>query len=262
MRKIVFFNFLFITLLLSTLRAQNMITSYSVQESDEGVSIILEFSEGVPQYRDFTLANPPRIVVDLINVGYSLGGKLFVVGKGGVERIRGAQYQREPELVARIVLDVDEFRSYSIVTSEKSLIIKVGGISSVPYSSSAPGEAAPAPTEKTTTVKTEEKQYKLEVGEKYFYSSRGKKDPFKPEAFGEEEELLNVSEAKLLGIIKSDEGNVALLQDRRGVGYVLKEGDRVRNGRVVKIESDRVVFAIVDFGFTRRVELKLEEENK
>ncbi|MEO0251109.1 MAG: AMIN domain-containing protein [candidate division WOR-3 bacterium] len=242
--------------------AQNMITSYSVSESPEGINIVLEFTDRAPQYRHFTLSNPPRVVVDLMDVGYSLGGKVFMVGKGGVERIRGAQYQREPQLISRIVLDVDGFRSYSISEQGNKIIIKVGPITDVPYSTEKVEESIETVAKKQEQQKAQEPQAKLQFGEKYFYSSRGKKDPFKPEVMEEEEELLNVSEAKLLGIIRSEEGNVALLQDRRGVGYVLKEGDRVRNGRVVRIESDRVVFATVDFGFTRRIELKLEEEKK
>lgn len=262
MKRFILMPIVFVYIAIGFLSAQNMITSYSISESPEGVNIILEFTDKAPQYRHFTLSNPPRIVVDLIDVGYSLGSKVFMVGKGGVERIRGAQYQREPQLVSRIVLDVDGFRSYSITAQENKVIIKVGPITDVPYSTERVEESAETLARTQEKQKTQEPQVKLQFGEKYFYSSRGKKDPFKPDVMEEEGELLNVSEAKLLGIIRSEEGNVALLQDRRGVGYVLKEGDRVRNGRVVRIESDRVIFATVDFGFTRRIELKLEEDKK
>jgi len=256
MRKLIF---AFIFLFFGYVNAQNLLKAYSVSESDGAVSITLEFSEKCPQYRHFTLSNPPRIVIDLVDVSYALSGKVFTVGKGGVIRMRGAQFQKEPEVIARIVLDVDTFRNYSITEGANSLTISVSGISGSAYRS----ESSEITVSKSadTTLK-EDKKYRLEIGEKYFYSPRGKKDPFKPEIGEGEEELLNVSEAKLIGIIKGEEGNIALLQDRRGVGYVLKEGDRVRNGRVVKIESDRVIFATVDFGFTRRIELKLEEEKK
>jgi len=253
--------FLLLLLFIGGAFAQNLLKAYAIKDLPEGISIELEFSEGVPEFRHFTLTNPPRIVVDLVNVAYGLGEKVFVVGKGGIERMRGAQFQREPVPIARVVLDVDGFRTYNVSQSDGKLVIHVGGLSEEPYKSEAP--ELPPPSGENEGIKESKKpQYKMEFGEKYFYSSRGKKDPFKPESLEGEEELLNVSEAKLLGIIKTDEGNVALLQDRRGVGYVLKEGDRVRNGRVVRIESDRVIFATVDFGFTRRIELKLEEEKK
>ncbi len=244
------------------LQAQNTLSAYSIKETPEGILVELQFTGGIPEYKHFTLSNPPRIVIDLINVSYGLGEKLFVVGRGGIERMRGAQFQRDPVPVARVVLDVDGFRTYTVAQSEGKLTILVGGVTQEPYRTETqePQKTYTEPAKPSEKPKAE--AYKLELGEKYFYSSRGKKDPFRPEAMEGEEELLNVSEAKLLGVIRSEEGDVALLQDRRGVGYVLKEGDRVRNGRVVKIESDRVIFATVDFGFTRRIELKLAEEKK
>jgi len=259
MRKLILFG---ITLFLTGgAFAQNLLKAYAIKDVPEGVAIELEFSEGVPEFRHFTLANPPRIVVDLQNVAYGLGEKIFVVGRNGIQRMRGAQYQKDPVPIARIVLDVDSFRTYTVSQSEGKLVILVGGLSEAPYKSEAPEQSTNVEQAKTAE-QPKKPSYKVEFGEKYFYSSRGKKDPFQPESLPGGEELLNVSEAKLLGIIKTDEGNIALLQDRRGVGYVLKEGDRVRNGRVVRIESDRVIFATVDFGFTRIIELKLEEEQK
>ncbi len=247
--------------LVGVLFSQNILNSYSVKDSPDGLIIELEFSAGVPQFKHFTLSNPPRIVIDLVDVTYNLSEKLIVVGKGGVERIRGAQFQKTPVYIARVVLDVDGFRRYQISEEDGKLKVLIGAIGQDAYSKSE-GEGVNTAISSKTRTSEKQSEPKLEVGERYFYSSRGKKDPFQPETEIGEEELLNVSEAKLLGVIKSEEGNVALLQDRRGVGYVLKEGDRVRNGRVVRIESDRVIFATVDFGFTRRIELKLEEEKK
>ncbi|HOK23127.1 MAG TPA: AMIN domain-containing protein [Candidatus Hydrothermia bacterium] len=247
---------------MGVVEAQNTLRAYSIKETSEGTAIEFGFTGGMPEYRHFTLSNPPRIVIDLMNVIYGLDEKLIMVGKGGIERVRGSQFQRDPELIARIVLDVDGFRNYSIRQTDGKLTILVGGISGESYRSETEEPTGTRSAPSKASEKPKESTYKLDVGEKYFYSSRGKKDPFEPEVIEGEEELLNVSEAKLLGIIRSEEGNVALLQDRRGVGYVLKEGDKVRNGRVVRIESDRVVFATVDFGFTRRIELKLEEKEK
>ena len=60
--------------------------------------------------------------------------------------------------------------------------------------------------------------------------------------------------------IRKEEPVVDTVEDAEGIAYVLRKGDRVRNGRIVAIKVDRVVASQTFLGYTSTVQLKLEEE--
>ena len=43
-----------------------------------------------------------------------------------------------------------------------------------------------------------------------------------------------------------------------GFGFILKSGDKVRNGYVLRVETDRVYFQIFEYGWSRTVALQLD----
>jgi len=243
-----FFTILFVT---GALRAQSKLVGYGVSETEGIVSVELEFEGEVPYITDFVLKSPPRIVLDMDNTLYKLPGRIFTVDKGIVLRIRGSQYKREPVPITRVVVDMDQLVSYDMKKEGSKVILTIPG----------KGKKAIPPTSSTTKQKITKKPH-LALRSLYFYRSRGKRDPFMPILEEESDTLLNVADAKLIGIVREPSGYVALLKDKEGRGYILKEGDRVRKGRVIKIKPQSVIFAIFDFGFTRRVELKLQEKEK
>ena len=53
---------------------------------------------------------------------------------------------------------------------------------------------------------------------------------------------LMISQANLLGVVKSSKGMVAMIGGSGGRTYFLKENDKVFNGRVTKITPDSTVF--------------------
>ena len=91
------------------------------------------------------------------------------------------------------------------------------------------------------------------------YDARGKIDPFepmfkeKPVSVKEKKkkkripqtplERWDISQLKLVGIILSENGNKALLEDSSGKGHVVSKGSYVglNSGKVVKINKDRIV---------------------
>ncbi len=76
-----------------------------------------------------------------------------------------------------------------------------------------------------------------------------------------ERRIPNVEGIHLVGIIESDDGeNSALFEDAEGYGYILKEGDKVRKGYVLRVESDRVYFQIFEYGWSRTLAMSMEEE--
>jgi hypothetical protein len=98
------------------------------------------------------------------------------------------------------------------------------------------------------------------------YQSSQYRDPFKTlidaarvQNVPVEQRIANVEGLKLVGIIESDGGsNRALFEDKEGYGYMLKSGDKVRNGYVLRVEIDRVYFQIFEYGWSRTVALKMD----
>ncbi|KPK99505.1 MAG: hypothetical protein AMJ90_09460 [candidate division Zixibacteria bacterium SM23_73_2] len=94
------------------------------------------------------------------------------------------------------------------------------------------------------------------------YSSYNARDPFTPLTekisfeFGEAP-LPDVESLELVGILENKSGLKALLEDERGYGYIMEQGDRVQNGYVLKVFEDRIVFEITEYGWSRTVALEL-----
>ncbi len=99
--------------------------------------------------------------------------------------------------------------------------------------------------------------------EKFYYSDRGKRDPFVPLlGAGTKEKLtqgLNVEQAKLVGTIWGTNGYIALIKEKGGVGYVLKRGDRVVGGRVSEVTQNSITFNMMQYGVRSKITLKLKE---
>lgn len=98
----------------------------------------------------------------------------------------------------------------------------------------------------------------------YFYQSHGRPDLFAALVTGEFEpaaaaELVDVNNAKLVGVMWGATDRFALVEDGSGNGFILRVGDRVNNGRVVSIQENNLVASISLYGITSRVILRLED---
>ncbi len=101
------------------------------------------------------------------------------------------------------------------------------------------------------------------------YRSYGRRDPFSP-LIGEKKvtefgqvPIPSIENLKLVGILQDLDGSKALLEDNQGYGYIMEPGDRVKNGSVILVDEDRVVFQIQEYGWSRNVALDLYNiENK
>ena len=94
------------------------------------------------------------------------------------------------------------------------------------------------------------------------YHGEGKRDPFVPLTERISTELgeipLPIFESlKLVGVLKDEAGNRALLEDERGYGYILKNGDKIKNGHVVSVEDNKVIFQIHEYGWSKTIALEL-----
>lgn len=72
--------------------------------------------------------------------------------------------------------------------------------------------------------------------------------------------LPDVETAKLVGILESTDGqNRALLEDIDGYGFILKPGDKVKKGYVSQIYTNKALFQLFEYGWSRTVALNLED---
>jgi hypothetical protein len=76
------------------------------------------------------------------------------------------------------------------------------------------------------------------------YDAKGRRDPFQPISLAGESRGINVTAAKLVGIVRSSQGALALVEGPDGVGYILRNGDGLGNGRVTGITATTVTFAV------------------
>ena len=77
------------------------------------------------------------------------------------------------------------------------------------------------------------------------YDSKDRRDPFLPlDITSGGPKGLEVATTKLTGIVRSARTTLALVEAQDGVGYILKPGDTLGDGRLVEIGADAVVFTV------------------
>ncbi|HEU4391826.1 MAG TPA: AMIN domain-containing protein, partial [Blastocatellia bacterium] len=114
----------------------SLVTAVRADSSSGNTNIIIE-SDGAAQYKDFTLADPWRIIVDVSVPRSNTGNKVIQVGTGLVERVRVNQFSSS---VLRVVVDTMQLVPYHIVREDSSLVVVVGE-----------KEGAARPSEKTSS---------------------------------------------------------------------------------------------------------------
>jgi hypothetical protein len=91
------------------------------------------------------------------------------------------------------------------------------------------------------------------------YEPKGRRDPFVALDVTGGPKGLEVATTKLTGIVRSARTTLALVETQDGIGYILKPGDTLGDGRLLEIGADNVIFAVpAKAGSpTNRVVLKL-----
>ena len=76
------------------------------------------------------------------------------------------------------------------------------------------------------------------------YDPKGHRDPFETLEVREGSGGLTVAATRLTGIVRSNRSALALVEAPDGIGYILKPGDTLGDGRLLEIGSDSVVFVV------------------
>lgn len=122
--------------------AEGPVSLQAVDVSED--KVVLHLS-GEPQYNSFVTANPPRLVIQLLETEYQAGAK-SLEGKGKLLKgVRGGQFQRAPSLVSRVVLDLAHATGYRVSRDENKLVVELGEGAAPVTDAAASVPAAPAP---------------------------------------------------------------------------------------------------------------------
>lgn len=90
------------------------------------------------------------------------------------------------------------------------------------------------------------------------YDARGRRDPFQQVEVPKGPKPPAVAATRLTGIVRNEAGALALVEGADGIGYVMRPGDTLLDGRLVEIGHDSVVFTVVGrSGPPGRVTLRL-----
>jgi len=116
-----------------------------------------------------------------------------------------------------------------------------GNASQVPSASAptAPMPAAPAPPQPVASATASEPALPAAK-----YEAKGRRDPFENLEVREGASGPTLASAKLTGIVRGTRGPLALVETSDGLGYILKPGDTLGDGRLLEIGPDSVVFRI------------------
>jgi type IV pilus assembly protein PilP len=146
---------------------------------------------------------------------------------------------------------------WGIILSIAFLLV-IGGCGGGPPPPSLPVKEKPPSAEKKKVEPAkvvEKKEPEKKEEEEYSYNPTGKPDPFKPfiqlaplrEASRKIPltplQKYDISQLKLVAIISTPEGNIAMVEDSTGKGYFLKKGTWIgkNDGKVTKILNDKVI---------------------
>lgn len=143
---------------------------------------------------------------------------------------------------------------------EVSEASKIPAEQAIPFASMEVSAVQPA-----TVLESEDVEEAAAQRESLVYLDEGRRDPFIPVSeemdieFGEMP-LPAVENLRLVGTLGDHEGFKALLEDDAGFGYLLRSGDKVKNGFVVNVFKDKIFFQVEEYGWSRVISLELPPE--
>jgi hypothetical protein len=94
-------------------------------EVSDGILRILVDVNGEAKFRDFTLTDPSRIVLDFVGLRNAFGNRTIPIGKGFIDRVRIGQPMPG---VVRVVIDTKETLQYRVTQEAGLLIIAIGNL--------------------------------------------------------------------------------------------------------------------------------------
>ena len=97
--------------------------------------------------------------------------------------------------------------------------------------------------------------------ETYAYKSKYERDPFISvlDLQRDKQASIDIESASYYGMLKGKNGKVALLKDASGMGFVFFEGEKIKNGVLLKVEPDSVIFKLDEYGVVRNKVIRMNK---
>jgi type IV pilus assembly protein PilQ len=102
-------------------------------------------SDGALREEHFELANPPRLVVDLVGVRDRTSKKTIPVESSVLSRVRVAQFATKPQPIARVVFDLAAPGAYGIEPTTEGLMVEFSPEAAARAAAGAPDTAVAEP---------------------------------------------------------------------------------------------------------------------
>lgn len=100
------------------------VTKLSVVQGSGRAEVVIGVG-GAVEVQDFTLASPPRIVLDIRGAHLVIPPKSYDgVTRGGISNVRVAQYKEE---IVRVVIDLDSEHDYTVTRGDREIRIAING---------------------------------------------------------------------------------------------------------------------------------------
>lgn len=97
-----------------------------------------------------------------------------------------------------------------------------------------------------------------------YYAATDRRDPFRALVVDEKKEgeiktdLLRMEDAVLTGVVWSDGKYLAMVRDKDGRSFFLREGDAIYSGKVMYVGQTEAIFEVSEFGDYSRITLKVQ----
>jgi type IV pilus assembly protein PilQ len=153
------------------------VRAVSVMPAAGRVEVVIDL-QGAVEVRDFTLANPDRLVLDLMGAKLTAPAALYDgQNRGGIKNIRFGQFRPG---VVRVVLDLDRLADYEVQRTDATVRVKLGtertgfeawsstapaGPAAPVAAAAAPLRAAPTPATPARTATPSEDEASRSIGE-------------------------------------------------------------------------------------------------
>lgn len=141
--------------------AEIAINTIETANLDSAKAEIIIKGDGVVTYKDFKVAKPPMIIVDVANAVFKVTNKNIQVNQGLIKSIRSSQFKVKPQKSVRVAIDLKEMATYEVVKGENQVTVKIdqpAQTAAAPKEEAAPAEPAkeePKPVEAPAPAVTE-----------------------------------------------------------------------------------------------------------
>ncbi len=128
------------------------ITTIETANLDSAKAEIIIKGDGDVTYKDFKVAKPPMIIVDIANAVFKVANKNIQINQGIIKSIRSSQFKVKPQKSVRVAIDLKEMATYEVVKGDNQVVVKID----------QPGLSAAAPQEEAKSAEPVKEEPKTE----------------------------------------------------------------------------------------------------